>query len=781
MRRLQLKRYINEETPIFESREKALEYFSLMVSETDNRHMVGGGLYGEPVVAKYYDIDGVVQLILGIGVENGYGVGYHIIDTAKLSEDIKLNKETIDNTIKDLDDVKHSINDNVATIKMVESSSANIRDEYALINGKDKTLGEHIKIYKDNALVDAQIGFKGATGVTEETVDGKKSYKLQYDTDELDKDHEFLYIVYRNEEGSLTFVGIDYENFLMEAEFGDGLKVLDHVVSINIMEGEEFLEIDENGAIKTKGIHEAINESAQSIKDEFNTTIDEKIAIEAQTRKEQDEILQNQITENKVSSKDIIVEPSATGTKLSLQVDNNTITKTADAETIYDSGIAVLGTLLKIKSVTPSSAAIKQAYQLEGANGQPIGDVIEIAKESALSRVETGKLGDTIDSATGTYTSRADGNDTLNFIYLRNDGTYELVAVEISKYFTDAHFGKGLSNEDNVVSIKEGDGNEYLVVGDDTLSVIGVDAAIDTACKTILADAKEYADSQISKSSETINSTIQDAINQINNGKVVDVEYNKEGNKYIWLKLADGTHSVGFDASDFIKDGMLNDVVLDDSKNTLTFTWNIDGGEKSTVISLDKFMDIYTSGNDFIGIDGKVITARVDNEGGFANTLASTDFVKNSAETTLTAANKHTDDKIDILNGDYETPGSVVHTISDSIIVNGPTITTVTPEEAGNIHSLIRRVNVVGKGVEYYASSNAKDMFYTKEDGTTVNLNDYIKELEGRVSNIENNLDSMIMDVLKSVLVGTDKEIKVSENGGKMTIGFADDAIFGEN
>ena len=492
MKRLQLKRYINEETPIFESRENALEYFSLMVSETDNRHMVGGGLYGEPVVAKYYDIDGVVQLILGIGVENGYGVGYHIIDTAKLSEDIKLNKETIDNTIKDLDDVKQSINDNIATIKMVESSSANIRDEYALINGKDKTLGEHIKIYKDNALVDAQIGFKGATGVTEETVDGKKSYKLQYDTDELDKDHEFLYIVYRNEEGSLTFVGIDYENFLMEAEFGDGLKVLDHVVSINIMEGEEFLEIDENGAIKTKGIHEAINESAQSIKDEFNTTIDEKIAIEAQTRKEQDEILQNQITENKVSSKDIIVEPSATGTKLSLQVDNNTITKTADAETIYDSGIAVLGTLLKIKSVTPSSAAIKQAYQLEGANGQPIGDVIEIAKESALSRVETGKLGDTIDSVTGTYTSRGDGNDTLNFIYLRNDGTYELVAVEISKYFTDAHFGKGLSNEDNVVSIKEGDGNEYLVVGDDTLSVIGVDAAIDTACKTILADAKEY-------------------------------------------------------------------------------------------------------------------------------------------------------------------------------------------------------------------------------------------------------------------------------------------------
>ena len=93
----------------------------------------------------------------------------------------------------------------------------------------------------------------------------------------------------------------------------------------------------------------------------------------------------------------------------------------------------------------------------------------------------------------------------------------------------------------------------------------------------------------------------------------------------------------------------------------------------------------------------------------------------------------------------------------------------------------IYNINNEQNRIEYYASSNAKDMFYTKEDGTTVNLNDYIKELEGRVSNIENNLDSMIMDILKSVLVGTDKEIKVSENGGKMTIGFADDAIFGEN
>jgi len=769
MKRLQFKRYINEETPIFESREKALEYFSLMTSETDNRHMIGGGLYGEPVVAKYYDVEGNEQLLLGIGVENGYGIGYHIIDSAKLIEDIKTNKDSIDSAIKDLDKVKEAINDNIATIKIVESSSENVKDEYALVNGKDETLGEHIKIYKDNALVDAQIGFKGATGVTEETVDGKKSYKLQYNADEMDKDHEFLYIVYRNEEGALTFVGIDYENFLMEAEFGNGLKVLDHVVSINIMDGEEFLDFDENGAIKTKGIHEAINDSAQSVKDEINTTIDEKINAEAQTRKEQDELLQNQITENKVSSKDIIVEPSATGTKLSLQVDNNTITKTADAETIYDSGIAVLGTLLKIKSVTPSSAAIKKAYQLEGADGKAIGDVIEINKESALSGVEMGKVGDTIDSTTGQYISRGDGNDTLNFIYLENDGTYKLVAVEISKYFTDAHFGKGLSNEDNVISIKEGDGNEYLVVGDDTLSVIGVDAAIAEAAKTTLADAKEYADAQIAKSTEAINNT-----------KIVDVEYNKENNNYIWLKLADGSHTVGFDASVFIKDGMLNDVALDETKNTLTFTWNIDGGEKSTVISLDKFMDIYTSGNDFIGIDGKVITARVDNEGGFANTLASTDFVKNTAADTLAEANKHTDEKIDILNGDYETPGSVVHTISDSIIVNGPTITTVTPEEAGNIHSLIRRVNVVGKGIEYYASSNAKDMFYTKEDGTTVNLNDYIKELEGRVSNIENNLESMIMNALKNVLVGTDKEIKITENNGKMTIGFADDAIFGE-
>ena len=38
----------------------------------------------------------------------------------------------------------------------------------------------------------------------------------------------------------------------------------------------------------------------------------------------------------------------------------------------------------------------------------------------------------------------------------------------------------------------------------------------------------------------------------------------------------------------------------------------------------------------------------------------------------------------------------------------------------------------------------------------------------------------MVKDVIKSYLVGVENEIAVNEINGKLTVGFSDDAIFGE-
>ncbi len=66
------------------------------------------------------------------------------------------------------------------------------------------------------------------------------------------------------------------------------------------------------------------------------------------------------------------------------------------------------------------------------------------------------------------------------------------------------------------------------------------------------------------------------------------------------------------DISDFIIDGMLSDVKLEDGN--LTFTFNTDAGKEAIVINLSKYITVYTQGNG-ISISGNTISAKVkDND-----------------------------------------------------------------------------------------------------------------------------------------------------------------------
>ena len=63
------------------------------------------------------------------------------------------------------------------------------------------------------------------------------------------------------------------------------------------------------------------------------------------------------------------------------------------------------------------------------------------------------------------------------------------------------------------------------------------------------------------------------------------------------------------DATDFIKDGMVQNVELEG--NNLIFTFNTDAGTEEITVDLSKFIDVYTQGNG-IAISGKAISAKVD-------------------------------------------------------------------------------------------------------------------------------------------------------------------------
>ena len=65
------------------------------------------------------------------------------------------------------------------------------------------------------------------------------------------------------------------------------------------------------------------------------------------------------------------------------------------------------------------------------------------------------------------------------------------------------------------------------------------------------------------------------------------------------------------DASDFVKDGMLESVTKNETDNTITFTWNTDAGKQTTTIDIDELVEVYTAGNG-IDISNYSISAKVD-------------------------------------------------------------------------------------------------------------------------------------------------------------------------
>lgn len=560
MKRLQF-RHNNE---VFQNRTDVLKYFADIVNSTNTASTIfESSLYAEPLVAKYLDEDGNQQIILAIGVDSGL-TPYHIIDSKEIAERLNANKKAIEAEVERAKDAEMALSGSIETeiaraieaenflsgaveterderiaadavlqtqiteniakiVPVTENLGANVREEYVLKNAKGEELGSHIKVYKDSALVGAEVNYKGATAVSQKE-DG--TFEFTYGTD-IDKEAEYLYLIYRNENGALSLVALDFENFLMENEEGLGIKIVDHKITIKIKAGDKYLTTTEDG-LQTIAIDEAIKESVDTLSDNLSTKIDAEIkrsidadeyisgattelsaataaefvlvnsaiTVEAERamaaelylsgavnterteRIAEDDAIKAEIKSNKVNSKDIVVNKTAEGTLLTIQTDEVTLTKFASAATIYDTNVAVLGTLLRVKKVEPTSNNVKARYELQGADGKLIGDPIEMPIESALVDVKQGKVGDAIDSSNGNYITFGEGDTTMNFVYRLEDGSYELVQVVVSEYFTDSHFGRGLNNQDGTVSLLEGDGNEYLVIGEDTIAVVGVNNAI---------------------------------------------------------------------------------------------------------------------------------------------------------------------------------------------------------------------------------------------------------------------------------------------------------------
>lgn len=109
------------------------------------------------------------------------------------------------------------------------SGEENVLEAYALYDEDGTQAGNTIKIYKDQSLKNVEL-----SGQT-------------------------LVFTYELAAGSQKTVSVDVSAFLSESEFGNGLQVVDHVVSVKKdASSEAFLSVSADG-IKLSGIQDAIN------------------------------------------------------------------------------------------------------------------------------------------------------------------------------------------------------------------------------------------------------------------------------------------------------------------------------------------------------------------------------------------------------------------------------------------------------------------------------------------------------------------------------------------
>ena len=108
------------------------------------------------------------------------------------------------------------------------SDKENVLEAYALYDEEGTQAGETIKIYKDQSLKNVEL-----SGQT-------------------------LVFTYELAAGNNKTVSVDVSAFLSESEYGDGLQVVNHVISVKAdSTSESFLSVSKNG-VKVSGIQDAI-------------------------------------------------------------------------------------------------------------------------------------------------------------------------------------------------------------------------------------------------------------------------------------------------------------------------------------------------------------------------------------------------------------------------------------------------------------------------------------------------------------------------------------------
>ena len=302
-------------------------------------------------------------------------------------------------------------------VEVTEGLGENVRKAYKLVDEDKVQAGSMIEIYKDSSL---------------------KSVAL---------DGQTLNFTYILADGSEDTVGVDVSAFLAESEFGNGLQVVDHIVSVKVDgTSESFLSVSADG-IKIDGI---------------GTAISNAVAAEAEIARAAEKA-------------------------------------NADAIKVLNGNEA--GSVAK--AVADAKAAI-DAYTVNGQaiSGNPVLDAADIKRdgkeqtvEAAIAALETaigaeGSVAGQIKAAVEALDAEITSNDGSHVTVKVTEVDGKITAVNVTE--SDIASAQGLANV--VTSLGEtGTVGAKIKANADAIAVLNGEA--EGSVKKALADAKSYTDS----------------------------------------------------------------------------------------------------------------------------------------------------------------------------------------------------------------------------------------------------------------------------------------------
>lgn len=215
-----------------------------------------------------------------------------------------------------------------------------------------------------------------------------------------------------------------------------------------------------------------------------------------------------------------------------------------NTEKVLSQDATGLFTTIALKSVTPSSTNIREEYELQGVNGQKLGtDTIKVYKDSAYKEIYLGTANDTINTKTGIITKVEEGEkQSLNYAYMKADGSYDLVKVDVSAFISENEAGNGVQITEHKVAIKldtTGDDTgtgKFLTVSANGLKLNGVSTAITNAIKALDVNAQTKTDT-----AGFVSTTISETDGKVSNDSVSVVygDYKSENQKDGIAKTSD--------------------------------------------------------------------------------------------------------------------------------------------------------------------------------------------------------------------------------------------------